>query len=174
MAEPKQRTWTDGKYACSTHEERWNCHEMFDTREAALAYAISEHAIDCGIEDGALVFTGQVKDLTAHRIACAVTDPDRVLDDMDEALYDLFGDMDDETRIEATADQRADLAALLQVTLTQWLTKHDLVPDRCTLEYVQSEVWHQCDHVNERNGGPSSTDRCVRHAGHDGDHEFHG
>lgn len=169
------RHWPEGKFTGSTHEENWNgsSEETFDTRAEALGYA-NELAADLGVEDGSqCVFTGVVRSLTADELAAYAGGADSVVDDIDEFICENF---DEEVcgGINSTTEQRDDLRAMLHGTIAAWLVKHDLVPNVCHIEKVQSEVWHQCGTVNERNGGPSSTDRCARHDGHSGEHEFEG
>lgn len=165
------RHWPSGKFTGSTHEEDWNGHETFDTRAEALQHARFDLGAEHDAVDGDLVYTGIVRDLTACDLAEYAERADAVVDELNDYLYENFTDEVCDG-LAASPDQVADLAAMLQGTIAAWLCKHQLVPNICHVEDVRSELWNQCECVNERNGGPSSTDRCVLHEGHECEHEF--
>ena len=166
---------TDGKWTCSTNDERWDCGEEFDTREDALAFAISELAPDYGIEDGGSVFVGQINKVTIDNIAAGIFDADSVIDQMACWLYDNVGEdfVDD---IKVSKEQSEDLEERLAATVREWATANGIEPTCFTLENVERHTWEQCDETREVDTDPSSepphTERCLRHSEHEGAHEW--
>src|SRR4051812_4462488 len=99
---------TDGKWTCSTHEENWDCSEEFNTKEEALAYALSEHAPQQGIDDGASIWVGRISATTMEEVAEGTISGDDILDRMACWLYDNVGE-DFTDSLDATKEQQDDL-----------------------------------------------------------------
>jgi hypothetical protein len=167
----KERTrLTTGKWTCSTNEENFDCHEMLDAEAEAIEYG-KIFCEEMGVEDGELYYTGQIKAITADEMAAGSPGAERIVESIEEHLYDVLGDIS-EGGLSVKPDAIDDLDERIQACVERWIVDHDLVPNWCHIEHTKSHVFHQCDMVDESQGGPSSTARCTRHAGHDGEHDF--
>ena len=160
-----------GKWTCSTNEELWNCHEELDTEAEALDYAKFIFCEEQNLEDGNMFWVGQIEEASLADMAGAAAEADRVIERMDEWLYDNIGEASEDT-LEATPAQTEDLDKRLTATILAWLREHDIRPRCYAIGKMTSHIFHQCEAVDESQGGPSSTARCVRHEEHEGEHDF--
>jgi hypothetical protein len=165
----------NGKWLCSTNEEHWGCYETFDTRADALAYGISELAVENGLDDGQRVYTGQVSRFAASELAEAAIDGERIIENIDEWLYDNLGGEHDHELV-VTKEQRTDLETRLRWQMVSWLDEHKIKAPSYRIEHVKSEIWNQCDvHGQDVTDDGSKADpptRCINHDGHEGGHDF--
>lgn len=165
-----------GKWTCSTSEEHWDHSEDFDTREEAVAYAMTEFAADYGVEDGGLIWVGQIKEIAADDLARHGADAWKVIDNLSERLYELVGDACD-YELEVSKDQEADLDERLESAIRGWLNAHGIKPNCFTIEHVEHHVWKQCKETRRVDTYPSAeetphVERCVLQIEHDGDCEW--
>jgi hypothetical protein len=165
-----------GKWTCSTNEEHWSSGEYFDTREEALAYGMSAFAAEHGIRDGGNVWIGQVKEITPADLAGQGADAWRVIENLDEALFELVGDECDH-ELDVSKEAEADLDARLEAAIRDWMIAHDIKPKSWTLEHVERHVWKQCDVLRAvpHAAHPDCDDvseRCVLHDEHEGECEW--
>jgi len=163
---------TDGKWTCSTNEEHWNCSEEFDTRDEALAYAISEFAPDYGLDDGDSFWIGQIAAVTIGEIAESILDSDGVLDQMACWLHDNVGpDFVDD--IDVTNEQADDLEKRLHATVREWAAGHGIKPRCFTLNHIERHTWEQCKETRAVTPDASAEEsphieRCLRQIEHEG------
>jgi hypothetical protein len=169
MTEETQ-TFVTGKWTCSTNEEHFDCSESFDTEAEAIEYG-KHYCEEMGIEDGDLYYTGQIDAVTVEEMVNGAPDSDRVIESIDMFLYDNLGEVA-EGGLSVPAAAQADLDERLRTCVKDWIIAHSLVPNWCHIERLKSHVFHQCDVVDETQGGPSSTARCARVMGHEGEHDF--
>ena len=154
----------NGKWCASTDEEHWSDGEEFDTREAALAYAIECLAVENNIEDGDRVYTGQIRAVDLDSLAASGTQAWSVIESMECWMHDNVGDeLDYEMSVSKEAE--ADLDARLDATVRQWMDAHDIKPNCWHIDGVKSEVWKQCAEA-------VADERCMLHLGHEGAHDF--
>lgn len=163
---------TDGKWTCSTNEERWNCGEEFDTRDEAFAYAESAHAPEYGVDDGGSFWVGQIKAVTIDEIAAGILDSDSILDQMACWLHDNVGEdfVDD---LVVTKPQGDDLETRLAAAVSEWAKAHGIAPTCFTLEHIERHTWERC---NEGRTVPHAAhpdmdavvERCVLPIEHEG------
>lgn len=163
---------TDGKWTCSSHEENWNGDDEFDTKEDALAYAISEFAPNYGLDDGDSFWIGQISKVTIDGLADTVFDSDDILDRMACWIHDNVGpDFVDD--IDWTKEQGEDLERRLAATVREWATANDVEPRCYTLENIERHAWEQCKEskTSTENEKPIEK-RCARHIEHDGECDY--
>lgn len=122
---------THGKWTASTAEEAWNGSEEFDTREEAIAYAVSELG-----QPGQRVYVGQIHEITNAELAESVFDGDRILEDIDQYLYDQVGDEVTNEMPPTTREQLADLEARLAATLAKWLDDNGMKAPCWRIDHV--------------------------------------
>lgn len=172
VAKERERTRiVSGKWTCSTDEENFDCSEQLDTEADAIEYG-KTHCEEMGVEDGALYHTGQILAVDADDLAAGATDAERVLEDIEQHLYDNIGGDHVEAGIGATPAQVVDLDVRLRACVKAWVLAHDLVPDWCRIENSNSHIFHQCAEVDSMKFDPANHPRCIRVLGHEGEHEF--
>lgn len=172
---PEEETnWTQeaGKWTASTDEENWNGSATFDTLEEAIDYGKFWLAEEYGLEDGALFYTGTIDPVTAEDLADHAFNTDRIIEDMEEGLCEMVGELAEDHPMGPKDADAAELEERLKCTLVEWMKEKNAVPKVCRINNDRSHVWHRCEDVDETQGGPSSTARCRRHQGHEGDHDF--
>ncbi len=166
LAEQQERedSWTQqaGKWACSTNEEHFQCSEVFDTREDAIAYALDVLAYEYDVDDGGRVYTGMIRPLMPSDVA--PFDGDDVIERASERLYDHVND-DVCNGIDASPGDTAELERRLNQVFVDWMIETKSMPKVCAIEAMQSHVYFRC--TAERDG-----ETCSRHKEHDGDHDF--
>jgi hypothetical protein len=164
---------TEGKWTCSTDEEHWNCDQEFDTKEEALAYAMSEHAPDMGVEDGQRIYVGQVETIKLDALADSACDADRAIDNMQEWLYENAGEGAEDSLKIITKDAEADLDVRLTNTVLEWMKAYGIKPNYFLIGYVESHVWEQCKETDPTQSVEElRKQRCVLPIEHDGDCEW--
>ena len=128
----------DGKWTCSTNDEHWTTSEEFDTREQALTYA-QQFAVDNDVEPGAWIYVGQIVKITQDDLAKESVDAWRVIDEIEQWLYDNVGS---ETAIDLHVQKAAeqDLDARLRACVKQWLVDHKIEALCWRIEHVTSVV----------------------------------
>ncbi|HEY6037094.1 MAG TPA: hypothetical protein VIV58_22600 [Kofleriaceae bacterium] len=164
---------TDGKWTCSTQEEHWDCTEEFNTRDEALAYAVSEHVPEMGLDHGDNLWVGQIQAVTLEPIVESLFDAESIEDRIACWLYDNVGE-DFADDIAITKAQGEDLERRLAETFRAWATEHKVAPTCFTLARVEHHRWQQCDKarpVSDDDVGITS-ERCLLHAEHDGAHQW--
>ncbi len=130
---------TDGKWTCSPHEERWDNGEEFDTREEAFAYARGDFAEEHDIGPGGRVYVGRIAAISRERMADYAIDAERIIEDIDELLYESVGD-EVTNELTVTVAQREDLDRRLVATIVQWMIEHDIKAPCWTIENATSHV----------------------------------
>jgi len=131
---------TPGKWMASTSEETWSDCQEFDTRAEALAYAVSELAVNDDLEDGQRVYTGVVRAIDLDELAASGIDSWSVLDQMSCWLHDNVGDELD-YEISASKEAEDDLQERLTATVRAWMAAHNVKPNCFHLDCVESVVW---------------------------------
>lgn len=160
---------TPGKWTCSTNEEEWNCTEEFDTREDALAYAVSEFCPDHGVEDGGSFWVGQIGEVDIESMSEAACDAWSAIDQMSQWLHDNVGDFaQDELDVSKEAEQ--DLDERLAKTVREWMDAHSIKPSCFTIDRMERHTWEQCEAKHDEHDNPRG--RCVHHIEHQGEHEW--
>lgn len=168
---------TEGKWTCSTHEEQWDCTEEFDTKEDAIAYAISEHAPSYGIEDGCSIFIGRIHKIEVSELARQAISGARIVEDLEEALWEHCGEAADDG-LDVPNGASDDLEKRVIAAIETWAAEHSIAPTCYTLEQIERHTWRQCDllrAVPNAACGSCCDDvsvRCLLHEGHEGEHNF--
>jgi len=129
----------DRKWICSTQAEFWNCPQEFSTRDEAIAYAITELARAHGLEEGRLVYTGEIRFLTADRLLEKL-DTKRVLVAIDDLLRGCLG-LDFDYEMSANERQQRDLVERLTTTTRKWFVDHKLPSKAWVIQHVRSHIW---------------------------------
>lgn len=123
---------THGKWTASTSEEAWDGLHEFDTRDEAIAFAISELG-------GTRVYVGQVHEITAEQMANAAVDAETVLERVDEWLYEQVGDECNNT-LTHTKEQRDDLDRRLKAEVRIWMKANMIAAPCWRIDHVTSHV----------------------------------
>jgi hypothetical protein len=133
-----------GKWVVSSNEERWDSGEEFDTYEEARAYALKGFPEDWDLESGDRVFVGQVAEITHEQMAAYAVDVDRVIESIDECLYERVGDEVQNT-LPATPEQVHNLGRRLEETIVQWMRDHDLSAPCWSVDHISSHTVPEAD-----------------------------
>lgn len=165
----EQHHWVDGKWSCSTDEEVWDCYEQFDTAEQARQYAIDAHCDEQGQEFDTPFYVGRISTVKSAALAHGGVDATRILERMDEWLYDNVGEAAEDTGISATPAQIEQLQQLLEQVTTAWLETNKVAPTVCSFESVHEHRYERCTYSNGL--GPDGGWQCTLGLGHSGDHE---
>lgn len=135
----------DRKWICSVDAEYWSCPKQFDTRDQAIAYAITDLANQRGLEEGRCVYTGEVRHLSADQLLDRIDDR-RVVLAIDSLLHDALGP-DFDYAISATDDQRQALARQLTSAARKWFASQKLTGKAWIVQHVRSHIWMTRDRV---------------------------
>jgi hypothetical protein len=135
----------DRKWICSVDAEYWSCPKQFDTRDAAIAYAITELANQRGLEEGRCVYTGEVRHLSADQLIDRL-DVRRVVFAIESLLRDTLGS-DFDYSSSATDDQRQDLVKHLASAARKWFASQKVTGKAWIVQHVRSHVWISRDGV---------------------------
>lgn len=126
---------THGKWIASHHEERWTDREEFDTRDEAIAYALSELAPGYDVDR---VYTGQIDQITPDEIARAgLGNVETIIENVDEWLYETIGD-EVEYNLPSTRTQDDDLMERLRAAFVEWMRVYSIAPCCYRIEHVKS------------------------------------
>ncbi len=125
---------THGKWIASHSEECWTDSNEFDTREQAIAYAVSELAPGHEVKR---VYTGQIEEVSMRDLADAGVSAWSVIDSLSCWLHDNVGDEVD-YELDVPDEAEADLDKRLTETIHAWMLAHGIKPNCFRIEAVKS------------------------------------
>ena len=134
-SQPYKPKW----YAWSVDEERYE--GFFATREEAVAEAVAERAndYDCGYAVGETmtVWTGLCIAPDLEREVARTLDPEWVLDNLNDNLYDEAGEFAEDAFDGLSLAAKEDLGKILTQGFLWWATKNNAWPTYFTVEQTK-------------------------------------
>lgn len=131
----------------SDNEEAWNMPARFWSREEAIGEVNGNAAASAGMEPGQKFWTARAVPITAAIAAEGVPDTARILEYIDDYLYDNYG-LEDGVGT-ATPEAQLQLDEEIQALVARWLHRVDAVPSWYRVEDVQSHVFEPTESTSE-------------------------
>jgi len=124
----KGENMIEGKFVWPENEEIFNNNAEYDTIEDALKDASSD------LEKGETIYIGKIKKIDLS------VDANKVIEDLQEIVYDQAGDAASDFLNDVTKDQEDVLQKMINETLIEWLEENNLIPSFFSVEEVKEYI----------------------------------